>query len=110
MIKNNSLIKELKMIRTIYKSITYDDGTNTVKGTITDYKELNKMFPGTTEYINGSCEAVKQYLSGTTNPKYLRWGESRLNHLFKAEYKIIKPKYEVVSTSPVFKPAPLKPL
>jgi hypothetical protein len=109
MVKNNSLIKELKM-RTLYKSITYDDGTNTVKGTLEDYKELNNKFPGETTNIIGSCEAIKQYLLGTTNTKYIRWAAGRLNFIFRTEYKIIKPKYEIVSTAPVFTPAPLKPL
>lgn len=99
------------MKKTLYKSITYDSITNTVTGTTTDYKELNRENPGDTLKINGSCEAIKQYLYGTSNPKYMRWGYTRLLHLFKEVYHITNPTFECtdkpVIPAPTFKPAPL---
>ncbi|MFP3043602.1 hypothetical protein LQZ19_17435 [Treponema primitia] len=60
-------------MKKIHNTITYDETTKLVSGSLSDYTELNKLFIGTTKNVYGSCKAIEQYLTDIGIDKMKRW-------------------------------------
>jgi hypothetical protein len=81
-------------MKKIHNTITYDETTEVVSGSLSDYTELNKLHIGSTKNVYGSCRAIENFLTNTGSEKMKAWGKSRLDFIFKHDIPLRVKGYE----------------
>jgi hypothetical protein len=84
------------MKKIIHNTITYDDTTEIVSGSLSDYTELNKLHIGSTKSVWGSCKAIESFLTGIGSTTMKEWGRKRLNYIFNHDIPLRVKGYKVI--------------